>query len=151
MTDAREWCRCFEKTERPCAAVKRRLNSDMMSSYSPECDQQGFYKSTQCHHAVGVCWCVDKHGVEYANTRTRNNKPNCGKYHDDMAVNSLIKQTCGFSLSHSPSSFFFLNVDEVISNAASSVTSDDEDDETDDDSVEGGEEGEGSADRLLVF
>lgn len=55
------------------------------------------------------------------------------------------------SLSPSPSSFFFLNVDEVISNAASSVTSDDEDDETDDDSVEGGEDGEGSADRLLVF
>lgn len=41
---------------------------------------------------------------------------------------------------------FLLHTDEVISNAAS-VTSDDEDDEMDDES----EEGEGSAERLLVF
>jgi hypothetical protein len=40
--------------------------------------------------------------------------------------------------------------DEVISNVAS-LTSDDEDDEADDDSVESESEGEGSADRLLVF
>lgn len=24
----REWCRCFEKTDRPCAAIRRRLKSD---------------------------------------------------------------------------------------------------------------------------
>lgn len=47
-------------------------------SYAPDCDIQGFYKPTQCHNSVGVCWCVDKHGVEFANTRTRG-KPNCGK------------------------------------------------------------------------
>lgn len=46
--------------------------------YAPDCDVQGFYKPTQCHSSVGVCWCVDKHGVEFANTRTRG-KPNCGK------------------------------------------------------------------------
>lgn len=45
--------------------------------YAPDCDAQGFYKATQCHNSVGVCWCVDKHGVEFANTRTRS-KPNCG-------------------------------------------------------------------------
>lgn len=25
----REWCRCFEKTDRPCAAVRRRIKLDM--------------------------------------------------------------------------------------------------------------------------
>lgn len=109
VTDSREWCRCFEKTERPCAAVKRRLNSDMMSSYSPDCDSQGFYKSTQCHHVVGVCWCVDKHGVEFANTRTRNNKPNCGKFFIIMMVtyhcfNLLIKHNNKLVV------FFFMSI-----------------------------------------
>lgn len=74
----REWCRCFEKTDRPCAAVRRRLSKELLGSYSPDCDMQGFYKATQCHSSVGVCWCVDKHGVEFANTRSRGNKPNCG-------------------------------------------------------------------------
>lgn len=27
--DPREWCRCFEKTDRPCAAVRRRLGNDL--------------------------------------------------------------------------------------------------------------------------
>ncbi|XP_059621084.1 proteoglycan Cow [Phlebotomus argentipes] len=72
----REWCRCFEKTDRPCAAVRRRIGGDLLGAYAPDCDVQGFYKPTQCHNSVGVCWCVDKHGVEFANTRTRG-KPNC--------------------------------------------------------------------------
>jgi len=25
-----EWCRCFEKTDRPCAAVKRRISPDLL-------------------------------------------------------------------------------------------------------------------------
>lgn len=109
----------------------------MMNSYSPDCDEQGFYRSTQCHNAVGICWCVDKHGVEFANTRTRNNKPNCGEYHAFRSVfNQMIQQSCGFA-------------DEVITNAAS-MTSDDEDDELDDEGMESEEE-EGSAERLLVF
>ncbi|XP_023171066.2 proteoglycan Cow isoform X2 [Drosophila hydei] len=74
--NTREWCRCFEKTDRPCAAVRRRIAGDFAGAYAPDCDIQGFYKPTQCHNSVGVCWCVDKHGVEFANTRTRG-KPNC--------------------------------------------------------------------------
>lgn len=46
--------------------------------YVPDCDSQGYYKPTQCHNAIGMCWCVDKHGVEFANTRTHS-KPNCGE------------------------------------------------------------------------
>ncbi|KAL5284119.1 SPOCK3 family protein [Megaselia abdita] len=77
VLNTREWCRCFEKTDRPCAAVRRRIAGDFAGAYAPDCDSQGFYKPTQCHNSVGVCWCVDKHGVEFANTRTRG-KPNCG-------------------------------------------------------------------------
>lgn len=93
----REWCRCFEKTDRPCAAIRRRMKTEFngkmfwyaflvlqtfyalfLDGYIPDCDIQGFYKSMQCHSLVGVCWCVDKHGVEFANTRTKG-KPNCGE------------------------------------------------------------------------
>ncbi|PSN45689.1 hypothetical protein C0J52_11955 [Blattella germanica] len=73
----REWCRCFEKTDRPCAAVKRRISPDLLGVYIPDCDDEGYYRPTQCHTSVGMCWCVDKHGVEMANSRTRG-KPNCG-------------------------------------------------------------------------
>ncbi|XP_039300777.1 proteoglycan Cow-like [Nilaparvata lugens] len=44
--------------------------------YVPDCDGDGYYRSTQCHNSVGMCWCVDKHGVELPNSRTRG-KPNC--------------------------------------------------------------------------
>ncbi|KAK7790865.1 hypothetical protein R5R35_010733 [Gryllus longicercus] len=74
----REWCHCFDKADRPCAAVKRRIVPDLMGVYIPDCDDEGYYRPTQCHTSVGMCWCVDKHGVERANTRTRG-KPNCGK------------------------------------------------------------------------
>lgn len=79
VISAYEWCKCFEKTDRPCAAVRHRLSEDLIATaYAPACDADGFYRPTQCHNSVGICWCVDKHGVEFANTRTRD-KPNCGK------------------------------------------------------------------------
>lgn len=28
----REWCRCFEKTDRPCAAVRRRIGTDLLGN-----------------------------------------------------------------------------------------------------------------------
>lgn len=31
----REWCRCFEKTDRPCAAVRRRIKLDMYAKGEP--------------------------------------------------------------------------------------------------------------------
>lgn len=44
--------------------------------YIPACDSEGYYEHTQCHSSVGMCWCVDKHGVEVPNSRVRG-KPNC--------------------------------------------------------------------------
>lgn len=29
-----EWCRCFQRTERPCAAVKRKITADLLGLYS---------------------------------------------------------------------------------------------------------------------
>lgn len=71
-----EWCRCFQRTERPCLAVKHKITPDLQGVYIPDCDSQGYYRPRQCHTAIGMCWCVDKHGVEFANTRTHG-KPNC--------------------------------------------------------------------------
>ncbi|XP_076672319.1 proteoglycan Cow [Andrena cerasifolii] len=75
-----EWCGCFSKAERPCAAVHKRSPPDV----APACDSRGYYRSTQCHHGLGLCWCVDLHGVEFAGTRTRGSKPNC-----DTIINKI--------------------------------------------------------------
>lgn len=37
--NTREWCRCFEKTDRPCAAVRRRIAGD----FAGEIGIYGFY------------------------------------------------------------------------------------------------------------
>ncbi|XP_022179453.1 proteoglycan Cow isoform X1 [Myzus persicae] len=71
-----EWCRCFDKTDRPCTAIKRRISPNALGVYVPACDAEGYYEHTQCHSSVGMCWCVDKHGVEVPNSRVRG-KPNC--------------------------------------------------------------------------
>nr|XP_015838869.1 PREDICTED: testican-2 isoform X1 [Tribolium castaneum] len=85
-----EWCRCFQRTERPCAAVKRKITPELLGVYVPDCDNQGYYRPTQCHSAIGMCWCVDKHGVEFANTRTHA-KPNCEALINKS--NGVAKQT----------------------------------------------------------
>lgn len=120
----REWCRCFDKTDRPCTAVRRRITPDLLGAYAPDCDAQGYYRPTQCHASVGLCWCVDRHGVEFANTRTRG-KPDC---------ESIIGKASG-------------------SSADREDESDDEDigSEDDDDTEYDDEELEGSADRPLDF
>ncbi|CAG9769251.1 unnamed protein product [Ceutorhynchus assimilis] len=79
-----EWCKCFQRAERPCAAIRRKITSDLLGAYVPECDIQGYYKPIQCHSAIGMCWCVDKHGVEFANTRTHS-RPSC----DTIAANGI--------------------------------------------------------------
>lgn len=48
-----------------------KLIFQIIDAYVPDCDSQGFYRPTQCHSKIGICWCVDKHGIEFANTRSR--------------------------------------------------------------------------------
>lgn len=38
--------------------------------YIPQCDAHGSFESTQCHSAIGQCWCADADGREIPNTRT---------------------------------------------------------------------------------
>ncbi|KAI5732653.1 hypothetical protein M8J76_002802 [Diaphorina citri] len=129
-----EWCRCFETTDRPCTAVKRRISSDILGAYMPECDSEGYYHHTQCHASVGMCWCVDKHGVEFPNTRTRG-KPNCEK----LVATAAGAGTGGGKVNDNLSD----NTDDDTDN-----TDDDDDDEGDDTEEQGVE---GSADQPLDF
>uniref|UniRef100_A0A3B4WTJ8 Thyroglobulin type-1 domain-containing protein n=1 Tax=Seriola lalandi dorsalis TaxID=1841481 RepID=A0A3B4WTJ8_SERLL len=38
--------------------------------YLPSCDEEGYYRSHQCHSSSGQCWCVDRYGNEVAGSRT---------------------------------------------------------------------------------
>lgn len=73
LLSAREWCKCFDQSERPCAAL--RSASLGQGSYIPECDSEGWYRAVQCRAAL--CWCVDRHGAELPFTRTHGT-PDCG-------------------------------------------------------------------------
>lgn len=42
-----------------------------LGMFVPQCDEYGHYEPTQCHHATGYCWCVDRDGRELEGTRTR--------------------------------------------------------------------------------
>nr|XP_045598290.1 proteoglycan Cow-like [Procambarus clarkii] len=85
---AREWCKCFDKSERPCAAL-RKASKGLLGGYIPECDSEGYYQGTQCHAGAGVCWCVDRHGVELPKTRTRGT-PNCEAVVNSEEVSNYV-------------------------------------------------------------
>ena len=54
--------------------------------YVPDCDQEGFFRPVQCGPTGNVCWCVDKHGVAVAGSRTFG-KPACnGEYPTEPIV-----------------------------------------------------------------
>ncbi|XP_059577882.1 testican-3 isoform X3 [Alligator mississippiensis] len=38
--------------------------------YIPLCDEDGYYKPSQCHGSTGQCWCVDRYGNEVTGSRT---------------------------------------------------------------------------------
>nr|CAI5834718.1 unnamed protein product [Callosobruchus analis] len=125
---ALEWCRCFQRSERPCKAVARKIihaaardAHQLPGVYVPECDGQGYYKPVQCHSAIRMCWCVDKHGVEFANTRTHG-KPNC-----DSPLLSKEKEPSKQLLSSSSSS----------SNSVDHNSGDSDDEDDHDQDVEG--------------
>lgn len=47
-------------------------------AFIPRCNEEGYYKATQCHGSTGQCWCVDKYGNEIAGSR-KQGTVNCGK------------------------------------------------------------------------
>ncbi|KAL1257619.1 hypothetical protein QQF64_010863 [Cirrhinus molitorella] len=51
----------------------------VIGAYIPQCDEEGQYRSQQCHGSTGHCWCVDSRGQERAGTRTPPGAPtiNC--------------------------------------------------------------------------
>ncbi|KPI99606.1 Testican-2 [Papilio xuthus] len=65
------WCGCLRRAARPCAALARAHPNPGPGAYVPACDARGFYRARQCHAALGVCWCVDAHGVELPASRTK--------------------------------------------------------------------------------
>lgn len=85
---------------------------------------------------MGICWCVDKHGIEFDNTRTRG-RPVCGNFIllqligcRIVEVTKIINKNC-----------FGLIAEDVTRNAISQP-SDDEDDDLDyDDNDEGSANG----------
>lgn len=48
-------------------------------AFVPRCNEEGYYKATQCHGSTGQCWCVDKYGNELAGSR-KQGTVSCGEY-----------------------------------------------------------------------
>ncbi|EFB14430.1 hypothetical protein PANDA_010247 [Ailuropoda melanoleuca] len=71
-----EWCYCFQRQQDPPCQTelsniqKRRGVKKLLGQYIPLCDEDGYYKPTQCHGSVGQCWCVDRYGNEVMGSRT---------------------------------------------------------------------------------
>ncbi|KAM6945358.1 LOW QUALITY PROTEIN: nidogen-2 [Aplochiton taeniatus] len=89
-----------ERPERPqtqCqqdASRAQQSGSDgfpVVGAFVPQCDEQGQYRSLQCHGSTGHCWCVDSRGQERAGTRTSPGTPptNC----DQPAVVGPTRRT----------------------------------------------------------
>ncbi|XP_036404041.1 testican-1 isoform X2 [Megalops cyprinoides] len=77
-----EWCYCFQKPDGlPCQNEMNRIQSQsrrktLIGGFIPRCNEEGYFKPTQCHGSVGQCWCVDKYGNELAGSR-KQGRPNC--------------------------------------------------------------------------
>ncbi|XP_026555428.1 testican-3 isoform X3 [Pseudonaja textilis] len=71
-----EWCYCFQRQQDPpCQSLlsnihKQQGGKKFLGQYIPLCDEDGYYKPTQCHGTAGQCWCVDRYGNEVTGSRT---------------------------------------------------------------------------------
>ena len=64
-----------ERPKTPCEQHRDRAQGrgdalPVLGAFVPQCDEQGQYRSQQCHGSTGHCWCVDSSGRERAGTRT---------------------------------------------------------------------------------
>lgn len=52
---------------------------DIIGAFTPQCEEDGSYSSTQCWFSTGYCWCVDEDGVEIPGTSIASwlGMPNC--------------------------------------------------------------------------
>jgi len=89
-----EWCDCFqysghERDEPPCHKARHDIDPHLIGAFLPRCDVDGYYRTAQCHE--GICWCVDRWGREFPNSKVRAEKPDCGQYNDkdDSTENEL--------------------------------------------------------------
>ncbi|CAH1246699.1 SPOCK3 [Branchiostoma lanceolatum] len=77
ILSANEWCSCFEEAKPPCFAELDKVpvaevngqRKFLLGAYIPRCGEDGYYMTEQCNGPY--CWCVDKHGHELEDTRTR--------------------------------------------------------------------------------
>ncbi|XP_051834093.1 testican-1 isoform X2 [Antechinus flavipes] len=58
----------------PCQNEMNRIQKlskgkSLLGTFIPHCNDEGYYKATQCHESTGQCWCVDKYGNELAGSR----------------------------------------------------------------------------------
>ncbi|XP_042324535.1 testican-3 isoform X3 [Sceloporus undulatus] len=71
-----EWCYCFQRQQDPPCQTelsniqKQQGGKKLLGQYIPLCDEDGYYKPTQCHGSAGQCWCVDRYGNEVTGSRT---------------------------------------------------------------------------------
>ncbi|XP_030643939.1 testican-3 isoform X1 [Chanos chanos] len=83
LISSNEWCSCFQRQQdSPCQSEIASINTQqagkkLLGQYIPACDEDGFYKTHQCHGSSGQCWCVDRYGNEVAGSRTHG-PANCG-------------------------------------------------------------------------
>ncbi|XP_058166134.1 testican-3 isoform X4 [Dasypus novemcinctus] len=64
-----------ERSNPPCQTElskiqKRQGVTKLLGQYIPLCDEDGYYKATQCQGSIGQCWCVDRYGNEVTGSRT---------------------------------------------------------------------------------
>ena len=64
---------------------KRSTSSRKKYVFVARCKSNGEYNPLQCWAFVGLCWCVNKIGVELFGTRTYfPNKPNCKQIGNEL-------------------------------------------------------------------
>lgn len=132
-----EWCACFQRhTDSPCKSElssisRKQAGKKLLGQYLPTCDEEGYYRSHQCHSSSGQCWCADRYGNEVAGSRTHG-PADCG-----VVIESSGDLGSGDSLFSDDDDKDDDDDDEdsfVLNDEAGMDDGDDEDEDDDDDS-----------------